>query len=202
MLITPIKWLPIFPLLLVVMISKTFAEPADDAQTFVNNLGDRAIRMLSDKNLTKEQKISEFRILLNAGFDIPLIARYALGKYWRPAEKKKRQEYAEVFEEFIVGVYAARLGQFGGETFAVTGVQADGKKDFIVSSIVKPPSGVSINVDWRVRKREDNYKILDVIIEGVSMIITQRDEFSAIVQRSDGNIDGLINKLRNYSVAK
>ena len=174
------------------------AATSNDASNLVNNLGERAIKMLSNNNLSKVDKIIKFRELLNEGFDVPLIARYAIGKHWRRITPDKKDEYIRVFEEFIVRSYAARLGQFGGETFSITGSRKDGKKDFIVSSIIKTSKGSRINVDWRVRSSSDQLKILDVIIEGVSMVITQRDEFSAIIQRSGGNVDGLIQKLKNF----
>tara|TARA_Y100000590_G_scaffold185507_1_gene211391 strand:- start:456 stop:995 length:540 start_codon:yes stop_codon:yes gene_type:complete len=175
------------------------AATSNDASNLVNNLGERAIKMLGNKNFSDADKIDKFRELLNEGFDVPLIARYAIGKHWRRITPAKKQEYIKVFEDFIVSSYAARLGQFGGETFLITESRKDGKRDFIVSSIIKTSKGSVINVDWRVRSSSDQLRILDVIIEGVSMVITQRDEFSAIIQRSGGNVDNLIQKLKNFN---
>ena len=189
-----------YSILITIFFSSTVeAVNSNDASNLVKNLGDQAIKMLGDNRLSKAEKINEFRTLLNEGFNVPLIAKYALGRYWRRTNPDQKQEYLKVFEEFIVSSYAARLGQFGGETFVITESRDDGKKDFIVSSIIKTSKGRKINVDWRVRNTSGKLKILDVIIEGVSMVITQRDEFSAFIQRSGGDVNSLINKLKNYN---
>ncbi|MAR79204.1 MAG: toluene tolerance protein [Rhodospirillaceae bacterium] len=170
----------------------------DDALSFIQDLGNKAIEMLSDKKLSDSQKISEFEKLLDLGFEVPLIARYALGKYWRKTPKDKRIQYVDAFRIFIVDSYASRLGQFGGEKFYTSNVRADGKRGFIVSSLIETPSGQKVKVDWRLKKINNAFRIYDVIIEGISMVITQRDEFSSIIQRSGGDIDSLITKLKNY----
>ncbi|MBL42323.1 MAG: toluene tolerance protein [Rhodospirillaceae bacterium] len=170
----------------------------DDAQKFIQSLGNKAIAMLSNKNSTKVQKISDFEKLLDEGFEVQLIARYALGKYWRKTQKDKKDEYILAFRKFIIDSYASRLGQFGGEKFSAVGVREDGKRGFIVNSLIETPNGTKVKVDWRVKKINNAFRIYDVVIEGISMVITQRDEFSSIIQRSGGNIDPLIKKLQNF----
>jgi len=187
-------------LVLILSILPNLANSAeqDDALSFIQDLGNKAIEMLSDKNLSDSQKISEFEKLLDFGFEVPLIARYALGKYWRKTPKDKRTQYVNAFRIFIVDSYASRLGQFGGEKFYTSNVRDDGKRGFIVSSLIETPSGQKVKVDWRLKKINNAFRIYDVIIEGISMVITQRDEFSSIIQRSGGDIDSLITKLKNY----
>ena len=187
-------------LVLILSILPNLANSAeqDDALSFIQDLGNKAIEMLSDKKLSDSQKISEFEKLLDFGFEVPLIARYALGKYWRKTPKDKRTQYVNAFRIFIVDSYASRLGQFGGEKFYTSNVRDDGKRGFIVSSLIETPSGQKVKVDWRLKKINNAFRIYDVIIEGISMVITQRDEFSSIIQRSGGDIDSLITKLKNY----
>tara|TARA_B100001741_G_C16248667_1_gene457479 strand:- start:38 stop:631 length:594 start_codon:yes stop_codon:yes gene_type:complete len=170
----------------------------DEAESFIQELGNNAIEMLSDKKLSKKQKISEFEKLLDLGFEVPLIARYALGKHWRKTPKDQREKYVDAFRSFIVDSYASRLGQFGGEKFYTNNVREDGKRGFIVSSLIETPSGTKVKVDWRLKKINNSFRIYDVIIEGISMVITQRDEFSSIIQRSGGDIEPLINRLKNF----
>ena len=178
--------------------SLSISAEKDEALKFIENLGNKAILMLSNENYTEDQKISEFEKLLDQGFEVQLIARYALGKYWRKTPKIKRQEYVAAFRKFIVDSYASRLGQFGGEKFYTNNVREDGKRGFIVNSLIETPSGTKVKVDWRVKKINNALRIYDVVIEGISMVITQRDEFSSIIQRSGGNIDPLIKKLQNF----
>ena len=84
------------------------------------------------------------------------------------------------------------MSQFGGEKFIVKNSRKIEKNDYVVSSEIIPQKGPEIKVEWRLRNKESNFKIIDVIIEGVSMVITQRDEFSSIIQRSGGNIYELL----------
>ena len=176
----------------------SFSDEANDALDFVESLGYEAIKMLADKDLNEENKIKKFEQLLDYGFDVPLIARYALGKYWRKTPQDKREKYVITFRKFIVASYAARLGQFGGEKFYTKSVKNDGKRGFVVKSRIETPNGTKIKVDWRVRNTNGTFRIYDVVIEGISMVITQRDEFSSIIQRSGGNIDTLIQRLESH----
>ena len=90
--------------------------------------------------------------------------------------------------------YAARLGGYSGETLTVIGARAANDKDFIVSTHLVRPSGPAIAADWRVRVIDGQYRIIDIMVEGISMAITQRSEFASVVKR-DG-IDGLLTILR------
>ena len=176
----------------------SFSNDQSDALKFIEDLGEKAVEMLADESLNAENKIKKFEQLLDVGFDVPLIARYALGKYWRKTDKNKRNAYVLAFRKFIVDSYATRLGQFGGEKFYTKGVRDDGKRGLVVNSIIETPNGTKVKVDWRVRKTKESFRIYDVIIEGISMVITQRDEFSSIIQRSNGKIDTLIEKLEKH----
>ena len=167
-----------------------------DAAAFIADLGEAALRMLANGELTQQERIEEFRRILMKGFDLPLIGRYALGRHWRRATDVERQEFNELFESFIVESYAARLGRYGGETFEVTGARMDGDGDSIVRSEIMQPNGPGIRVDWRVRSSDGTYKVVDVVVEGVSMLITQRDEFASVIQRSGGQVEGLLDTLR------
>lgn len=168
---------------------------ADNAESFIAHLGDRALQVLVVDSQSEGERITAFRGLLNEGFDLPLIGRYALGRYWRRATEGQKEEYDKLFEDFIVRTYAARLGQYGGETLRVTGSRPD-QKDTIVTSEIVPVDGPPIRVDWRVRNGDDGPKIVDVVVEGVSMLLTQRDEFASVIQRSGGNVEGLLTRLR------
>lgn len=169
---------------------------AETASEFVATLGDNAIRMLIEEGVDDGERIASFRELLLDGFDLPLISRFALGVHWRRASAEQRAEYTELFEKFLVQSYAARLGQYGGESLRVKAARNGGEKDTIVSTEIIQKGRPPVKVDWRVRNGGDRYKVVDVIVEGVSMVITQRDEFSSVIRRSGGNVEGLLAKLR------
>jgi phospholipid transport system substrate-binding protein len=167
-----------------------------EAAVFIIELGDSALQMLANSELTDEERTDEFRRILLKGFDLPLIGRYALGRHWRRATEGERDEFNSLFESFIVESYATRLGRYGGETFKVTGERNGGGRDSVVRSEIQIPAGPRVRVDWRVRSRKGTLKVVDVVVEGVSMLITQRDEFSSVIQRSGGQVEGLLASLR------
>lgn len=172
------------------------AQP-NSAAEFVATLGDNAIRMLVEEGVTPDQRIANFRELLLKGFDVPLIGRFVLGIHWRRASAEQRTEYAELFQNFLVQSYAARLGQYGGESLRVKATRGEGDEDAVVSTEILQQGRPPVKVDWRVRRGEESYKVVDVIVEGISMVITQRDEFSSVIRRSGGNVEGLLSRLRD-----
>jgi len=169
---------------------------ASGAQKFVDDMGQRAIGFLGDTKLTQNQKEQRFRTLLRDSFDMSTIGRFALGRYWRTATSAQQQEYQRLFEDMVVDVYSARFSEYKGQTLEVSETRKDGTKDSIVTSFIVPTSGSKIRVDWRVRYKQGKYKIVDVIIEGVSMSLTQRSDFSSVIQRGGGEMQALLVHLR------
>lgn len=166
------------------------------AQEFIDKMGQQAISFLSNQSLTPEQKAQEFRKLLKTSFDMRTIGRFAMGRFWKTATPAQQSEYQRLFENMIVKVYSGRFNDYKGEKFDVSSHRPDGKNDYLVNSFIVPASGSKIKVDWRVRSSQGQYRIIDVIIEGVSMSLTQRSDFSSVIQRGGGNVDVLIEHLR------
>ncbi len=171
------------------------AATTDGAKNFITQMSGNAIGFLDNKDLTQPQKEAEFKKLLSNSFDMKTIGRFALGTYWNTASPKQQAEYQKLFEAMIVRVYSARFNEYNGQKLDVGTVRADGK-DMVVTSYIVPPTGSKIRVDWRVRNRDAGYKVVDVIIEGVSMAMTQRSDFSSVIQRGGGDIQVLINHLK------
>lgn len=184
-------------LLVVAALMALPAVPPAVAQTpklLVEQLGDKAIRQLTG-SVTRPEREARFQNLLSAGFDIKAIGRFTLGRYWNQASPAQQQEYLRLFEKFIVQAYAARFAEYSGEQFRVVGERPDGEVTLVQSEVFKPGAQPA-KVDWRVNSSTGQPKIVDVIVEGVSMAVTQRSEFAAVIQRSGGNVDGLITALR------
>ena len=171
------------------------AAASQSADDFIRTVGRQAIDSLTGKNLSEVQRQTRFRTILNDKFEVPLIARFALGRYWRQASEQQRKEYVDLFEDFIVQAYTALFRDYNGETFTVGKVREVNQSDATVESQLALKDGRKIVVFWRVRGKDDP-KIVDVIVEGVSMVITQRDEFAAIINRNGGTVDGLLDALR------
>ena len=186
----------IAPVLLIAVLSATGVTRAavNDAAEFINRLGNQAIETLRATDLTLDQREARFRSLLSQGFDLRFMGRFVLGRYWRAATPDQRTDYLRLYGEFLLKTYSARLGGYSGETMTVTGARQVSDKDIIVSTNLNRPSGPSIAANWRVRKIDGQFRIIDIMIEGVSMAVTQRSEFASVVKR-DG-IDGLLTILR------
>lgn len=166
---------------------------AQDARAFIGTLGQQAIQVLGP-SVPPAQRLARFRQLFHNDFDIPAIGRFVLGRYWRAASPQEQQEFLGLFQEYVVRAYSTRLGAYGGEPFQVTGVHAQGGDTVVTSQIVRQ-GGPPIEVDWHLSAEPGGYKIIDVDIGGVSMAVTQRDEFSSVIQRY-GGVAGLLAQLR------
>lgn len=166
------------------------------ARDFIERMGQSAIGFLDNEGLSQAQKEAEFKKLLSNSFDMKTIGRFALGRYWNTASAAQKEEYQRLFEKMVVRVYSARFNDYNGHKLDVAGFQEDGK-DTIVTSYIVPESGSKVRVDWRVRNKGGAHKIVDVIIEGVSMAMTQRSDFSSVIQRGGGDIQVLIDHLKN-----
>jgi phospholipid transport system substrate-binding protein len=172
---------------------------AQDARAFVANLGNQAIQVLGP-SVTPAQRVARFRQLFQNDFDVPGIGQFVLGRYWRTATPEEQQEFLRLFQEYIVQSYAARLGEYGGEPFKVIGSRPNGNETVVTSEIDRPNSG-RVLVDWYLTERGGAPKITDVYVGGVSMKVTQRDEFASVIQRNGGRVDALLAQLRQRLAA-
>jgi phospholipid transport system substrate-binding protein len=177
------------------------AAPVRAAETvepvaFIKNIGQQAISSLTGKSLSDEERQAGFRKIFRRAFDVPTIARFSLGRYWRKASEEERKEYVILFEDFIVQAYAHRFKDYSGETFKVGKVQKINDSDQLVLSELLRPQGPPVQVHWRVRG-SGNLRVVDVVVEGISMGITQRAEFASVIRNNGGKIASLLAALRN-----
>lgn len=167
---------------------------AADPAALINQLVNQAISIITDKQASLPDREAKFRDLLQAGFDIPRISRFVLGRYWNAATDPQRQQFSELFENWVVGTYSARFNDYSGETVKVVGTQVESNAAFtdVVSQFISPNGGPPAKVTWVVHKSgDDDYRVVDVSVEGVSMALTQRDEIAAVADRSGGTVEGL-----------
>lgn len=165
------------------------------ARQFIQNLGDEAVKLLSDKAIPLSDREAQIRELLRKNFDLETIGRFVLSRYWRTATPDEKSEYMSLFSEYVLRTYARRLGAYGNETFQISSAKPLGSRDAIVLTKITPQAGGQpITAGWRVRDRNESYKIIDVMVEGVSMAAAQRSEFESIIQKQ--GLNGLIEILR------
>ena len=167
---------------------------AQDASSFINNLGTQGMQVLGP-SVPAAQRSARFRQLLDNDFDLPEIARFVLGSYGRSMSPQAPQEFLPLFREYVVQAYSTRLGQYGGAPFRVTGSRPYGGETVVNSQITRS-GGQPLAVDWHVIDRGGRLLVTDVVVDGVSMKATQRSEFSSIIQRNGGQPDALVAALR------
>lgn len=168
------------------------------AGKFVQDLGNQAIVIISNKGLTADQRAQKYNALLSEAFDIPTIGKFVLGRYWAAATPDKQQEYLGLFKQLIIKIYGDRLNFYNGEKFVVKSVRQESEKDIIVNSEIQHGSGgAPTTVAWRLRQQDGGkLMIIDVNVEGVSQSVTQRQEYGSILERNNGNIEPLLTMMR------
>ncbi|HEX3499178.1 MAG TPA: ABC transporter substrate-binding protein [Stellaceae bacterium] len=175
----------------------TPSRAANDPAGFIADLGSKAINVLTS-TASEAERERQFRVLFERSFDLPSIARFVLGPYWRTASEAQRQEFIKLFETYVIHAYTVRFNAYAGQRLKVLSSRPEGDNGaFVQSEIALPNSSQPpVKVDWRVNKTGDGYKITDVTVEGVSMALTERQEFASVIQRGGGQVDALLKLLR------
>jgi len=167
------------------------AAASKEAESFIGGLANEALRNLSDK-LPEAELETRFRALLDKNFDMPRISRFVLGRYWNGATDPEKQDFQRLFEAYVVRAYSIRFSEYSGQTVKVTGSRSESADNTVVASqIVQPDGAPPVRLDWIVRKDGDGFRIADVSVEGVSMVLTQKQEFAAVIERSGGGVTAL-----------
>ena len=171
--------------------------PVPEAGKFVTELSQRAVANLTVPNISDTERADRFRAILEQAFDVPLIARFTLGRYWRLASDAERAEYMKLFEDYLVQNYGTRFKEYTGENLRVDQTRAGQDNEALVLSTLVRTTGGPVSVMWRLRRDGATFKIIDVVVEGVSMAITQRDDYAAVIQQAGGKVAALLNTLRD-----
>ena len=170
-----------------------------EPDVFVQSTVNRASQVLSD-NLSKDQKIKELKSIAAESVDIRGIAMYALGSYRKVLSEDQKQEYDALFEQYFLMTFSSRLAEYSNPEIEVKSKEILNKNYTMVSSLlVATEQRPEINIDWRIyTKNPNDLKIRDLIIEGLSLARTQKEEFSSIIQSNDGDINALLNSLKKF----
>lgn len=178
----------------------TAAEAAIDttkAETFVKNLTKEGIEQLINSNVSEAEKKARFTKLFNEDLDLDFIGKFVLGRYWRTATPKQRQEFIDVYRKLNIQTWSARFDEFKGKHFEFLGTETSKSSDQIfVNTQVPMPEGAPASVKWRVKDTNGKMRIVDIIIENVSLAQTARSEYTGYIQKSPKGIDGLIADLK------
>mgnify|MGYP006148669351 FL=1 len=169
-------------------------------EKFVSNFADNAISILSNESLNASQKNIQFTELVMSSIDMNLISKFVLSKYWKLATDDQKKEYLAAFKQYFISSYANKLDQYSGEKVVIVSSNAAKKFVIVKSNIVRDGTDtLKIELDWRLLTRDGQTKIIDLSIEGISLIIAQREEFQSFLANNDNNLDTLINKLNSIN---
>ena len=172
-----------------------------EPQDFVSELVNDAINKLADKNLTSEEKSKYIEKIALENVDIKALALYTLGELRKSSEKKDLRNYQIAFEKYFLKSLTSRLSDYSSSKFEVTDFEKKSVNYTIVNSEVTPQEGnPQIKIDWRVyTKQVDKPLIRDLIVEGLSLARTQKEEFASILSSNNDDINILIKKLDEFS---
>ena len=179
--------------------SSLFAYSANP-KDFVDELVGEAINKLSDKNLNKEQKSNFIEKVALENVDIKALGLYTLGELRKSSEKEDISNYQNSFEKYFLKSLTSRLTDYSSSKFEILGEDKKSTNYTIVNSkIVPDDGGPEIKIDWRIyTKNPDKPLIRDLIVEGLSLARTQKEEFSSILSSNNNDIKILINKLDEF----
>ena len=186
----------LFLILICIPISSFSIEPKD----FIQSTVDKASSILSDKT-SDEQKIIELKSLAKTTVDVKGIGFYTLGKNRKNLTEDQKEKYSKLFEEYFLKSFSSRLVEYTNPEINVDSQEVLNKNYTIVNSTLKgTDKRPEIKIDWRVyTKVPENPLVRDLIIEGLSLARTQKEEFSSIINSNDGNIDSLFKTLEEFS---
>ena len=177
-----------------------FALPARaaelDPENFTRALASNAFAVLRDEDLNQTSRAHAFRRLLRRSFDLAAISQFVLGRYWLRANQAEREEFVQLFEDYLVASYGRRLGNYSRFGLRVTGQRAIGADGAIVHSRIDPHDGPIIKLAWRLKRHNEDWRVVDIMVEGVSLAMVQRSEFTSVIRSSGGRVSGLLAILR------
>lgn len=167
----------------------------DEAAAYMRDLGQKTITVLTDESITPSAREDRIRTILNDNFDLGLIGRFVVGSAWRKSNKDQRVKYQTLFKSLILRTYSKRLAGYGGRQMEIVDAKPFGKRDALVVTRFERSSDKPLLVSWRIRTKKDHHKIIDMMVAGVSMVVTQKAEFRTVIRRN--GMDGLIAMLQD-----
>lgn len=174
---------------------------AQKAEDFVKNITKQGIEEIINSDVTQAEKDQRFAKLFNEYLDLDFIGRFVLGRYWKTATPKQRSEFITVYRELNIKTWSKRFDEFKGKIFIFNGTTPSSSQNQIfVNSTVPMDQGAPAKVVWRVKETNGRFKVVDIIIENVSLAITARNEYTTYIRKSPDGIDGLINDLKKKSL--
>ena len=186
--------------LLMIVFSSVSKVHSIEADVFIQSVVNRAAETLSG-NLTKDERIEKLKDIARETVDIDGIGRYTLGSYKNEVTDSQMIEYKVLFRQYFLKTFSSRLAEYSNPEIEVISKKKLNENYTMVSSIlVSTDQRPEVKIDWRVStKNPENFLIMNLVIEGLSLARTQKEEFSSIIQSNDGDINALFSTLKEFA---
>jgi phospholipid transport system substrate-binding protein len=171
------------------------AQSADKAAAFVKSTGDKLVAVVNGPG-TASAKRGQMTQIIDSDVDVEGIGRFCLGRYWRQATPEQQKQYLALFHEVLVTNITAKLGEYQGVTFTMGRGKPQGE-EAVVSTTVLRPNNAPTAVDWIIANPSSEPKIIDVVAEGTSLRLTQRQDYASYLAHNNGSLDALIAAMKN-----
>lgn len=179
-----------------VLASKNTVTLESGAKDFIEKLAEEALISLTKSELTVIERRELFRDIMRRYFAFKVIAKWVLGRFWKYATDIERTEYLDLFEQLMVITYADRFQTYSGEKLVVVKSETRGKNILVHTRLERPNNQEPIAVIWRLQAVTSSYGIVDVMVEGFSMGLTQKKEFKSVIRKSNNKVEALLSELR------
>lgn len=177
---------------------KAYAElDATAAEKFIKDTTAEGVEQIINADVSQAEKDKRFHKLLNNALDLDFIGQFVLGRNWKTANAQQRDQFITTYRDLNILSWSKRFNEFKGKNFVFKGTTpSTSKGQIFVNTVVPMEQGEPAKVLWRVREKNGNYKIVDIIIEGVSLAQASRSEYTAFIKNNPGGLNALIDDLK------
>ena len=171
---------------------------AEKAEDFIKSTTAKGVEDIINANVSDEEKDKRFYDLLNNALDMDFIGQFVLGRNWRTATPTQRADFIKVYRDLNIKTWSKRFNEFKGKNFVFKGTApSTSKGQVFVDTEVPMDQGAPAKVLWRVREKGNDYKIVDIVIEGVSLAQASRSEYTSFIKNNPGGLGALIKDLND-----
>lgn len=180
---------------------EAYASNDKQAEDFVKKVTTEGVEEIVNADISQNEKDKRFAKLFNEYLDLDYIGKFVLGRYWKTATDKQRSDFINVYREFNVKTWSKRFDEFKGKHFDFEGTSPSNSEGqiFVNTSVLMKQGETPVKVIWRVKEQGQTFKIVDIVIENISLAITARNEYTAFIKQAQNGIDDLIKDLKTKS---
>jgi len=173
--------------------SPAVAGPQEEARAVVQDTVDQVLAILGDASLSNEQRLTMLEDLALERFDFVTMAKLTLKRDWKKFDAAQREEFVEAFRTYLSGSYSSRLDRYQQEAVELLGERVEPRGDVTVRSVIRGGEGDGVEIAYRLRNRSGEWRMIDVVIEGISLISNFRSQFGEVI--GQGGPEELLRRL-------